>query len=425
RDPRIKAVFAISPIDSIVLGPEGMSQIQIPTMIMGGSSDFVASVLQEQIHPFTWLTTPDKYLAITIPSGHTYADATDGGAAPAPGSAGYLLSGPDPELGREYVRELSLAMMQTYVAHRPEYEAYLTPAYVESISQEPLQIDFVRSLIPSQLEQAFGRTPPFPIVPPPLVADVPSRSQPILEEIAKTGVLRAAVRQDAAPFGYVDRNGQQTGFCVNLLNALATDLGEQLQTPVRLDIAAISTPETRFDLVKNETVQVECGPNTIRTDIDGITFSSPFFVTGAHLLVRSTEAPQIDPFSPLPDRRIGVLRGTTTETFVQQRYPNANIVRFGGIDGRTEGIEALAAGQLDAFAGDGILSLGTLQQLNLPRSDFALLPDRPMTCEPYGLILPNNDRQFQTIVDDFIASPTARAIWDQQFSTDASRYIFF
>ncbi|MBF2079217.1 MAG: alpha/beta fold hydrolase [Synechococcales cyanobacterium T60_A2020_003] len=64
QDERIKVVVAMSPITGILFGPEGMSQIPVPTMIMAGSKDIIASVVQEQIHPFIWLTTPER---ISIP----------------------------------------------------------------------------------------------------------------------------------------------------------------------------------------------------------------------------------------------------------------------------------------------------------------------------------------------------------------------
>jgi len=165
RDPRIKAVFAISPIISVVLGPESMSKIQIPTLLMGGSEDFIASTVQEQIHPFVWLTAPDKYLAISIPSNHNYADGTGGDRNPRAGSIDSLLAGPDPTLARTYVRELSLAFMQRYLANRPESSRYLTAAYAQHIQQAPLQLQFVQALTAQQLEQAYGRKPPIPIVP--------------------------------------------------------------------------------------------------------------------------------------------------------------------------------------------------------------------------------------------------------------------
>lgn len=69
-DRRIKAVLAAYPMTSSVFGPEGISQITVPTMIVAGSEDFLAPVVQDQIHPFIWLQTPNKYLALMVPGTH-------------------------------------------------------------------------------------------------------------------------------------------------------------------------------------------------------------------------------------------------------------------------------------------------------------------------------------------------------------------
>ena len=63
-DPRIKAAIAINPIVSSILGETNLSQIKIPVMIIAGSADTVAPALLEQIQPFTWLTSPNKYLVL-------------------------------------------------------------------------------------------------------------------------------------------------------------------------------------------------------------------------------------------------------------------------------------------------------------------------------------------------------------------------
>ena len=425
QDARVKAVFAISPIDSIVLGPESLRQIQVPTLIMGGSQDYVASVVQEQIHPFVWLTAPEKYLVLSIPSGHTYADATEDEAAiQFPDSLNDLLSGPAPELARQYIKALSLAFMQTHLADQSDYQTYLTADYAQSISQWPLQLTLIRSLTPEQLEQAYGRTPPIPIVPPLATEPIPQRNQLVLAEIATTGVLRVGIRQDAAPFGSVDANGQTTGFCVDAMNELATELKQQLDRPIRMEITAQSTVENRFEIVRNETVHIECGPNTIQQGLNGVTFSTPFFVTGTHLLVRTEDQSQINPFTTLNDMRIGVLEDTTTEAFVRDRYPDADITAFAGTTGRAEGIQSVLSGNIDAFAGDGILSIAAAQQQNLPATSYTLVPDRPLTCDPYGMVLPANDRQWQETVNDFIASPAFKQLWETQFSTTLASYIF-
>ncbi len=41
-----------------------MSQISVPVFLMGGSDDIVTPAVPEQINPFTWLRSPNKYLAI-------------------------------------------------------------------------------------------------------------------------------------------------------------------------------------------------------------------------------------------------------------------------------------------------------------------------------------------------------------------------
>lgn len=424
RDPRVKAVFAISPITSVLLGPESMGKIQIPTLLMGGSEDFIASTVQEQIHPFIWLTTPDKYLAISIPSNHNYADGTGGDLNPPPGSIGSLLSGPDPMLGREYVRELSLAFMQRYLANHLEYSRYLTADYAQFIQQEPLQLEFVHSLTAQQLEQAYGRRPPIPVVPSLQLPRVAQRANPILQDIARTGLLRVGVRQDAPPFASLNADAQPTGFCVDLMNAFAVELQQQLNTPVRLDLTVESSLENQFELVSRNRIDLECGPNTIRENMGGVAFSSPFFLTGTQLLLPNASASTINPLGALSNVRIGVLSNTTTANFLTNRYPGAQIVQFGAEGGSSAGLQALANGSIDAFAGDGILLRARAYQQALSPSDYSLVPTSPLTCEPYAMLLPANDPQWEATVNTFIASQTFQHTWERWFTRDLYSYIF-
>ena len=425
RDPRIKAVFAISPITSVALGPESLSKIQIPTMLMGGSNDFIAATVQEQIHPFIWLTTPDKYLALSIPSGHTFADGTGGGDRnPPTDSIDSLLAGPDPTLGRTYVRALSLAFMQRYLANRPEYSSYLTAAYTQFVQQEPLQLYLVQALTTDQLEQAYGRKPPIPVIPTLQTPQIARRAKPILQEIANTGILRVGVRQNAAPFGSVDENGQPTGFCVDLMSSFAAQLQQQLNRPVRANIVAQSLLDNRFELVRNETVDLECGPNTVLEDVDNIAFSTPFFLTGTQLLVPTANQANVNPLGSLSNVRIGVVGNTTTASFLASRYPDASIVQLGeGLDTST-GIQALANGSIDAFAADGILLRPQANRQELLPSSYSLVPTGPLTCDPYGMLLPVDDPEWQGTVNTFIASPTFRQVWERWFTQELYSYIF-
>lgn len=144
-DPRVKAAIAIDPIDSSIMGQASLSQIKIPVMLVAGSADTIAPALPEQIQPFTWLTTPKKYLALINGGTHfsTIGDSPSGsGSIPVPEQA----IGPSPSLARRYVNILSLAFFQTYIAQQPTYQNYLDANYTNTISREPLTLSFVRLL---------------------------------------------------------------------------------------------------------------------------------------------------------------------------------------------------------------------------------------------------------------------------------------
>lgn len=416
RDRRVKAAIAISPLSSIVFGPEGLGRIQIPTLLVAGSSDVVASAVPEQIHPFLWLQTPEKYLAVMIPSGHTFSDNTQGdqdlfGGI---GGLGELLSGPDPVTAREYVELLSLGFIQTYLNNQTQYRAFLNPAYAQSISQEPLRLNIVRSLTSEQLTQAFGRTPPIPFVPALAMPPVANRNEAVLQEIARTGVLRAAIDLGTSPFGLLDASGQPAGVCVDWLTLLTEQLQQRLQQPVRLQLVP-TTLVDRYEGVRRGEVQIECGANSIRTDLPGIQFSNPFFLTGTHLLVPAAQSSDPRFLATLTGVRVGVLSGTQNATVLQRQYPEARLVPLESQVGVAGGVRSLAQGQIEAFASDGILLIAEARRQNLLQS-YTLIPQNPLSCEAYGMALPNNDPQWQTLVNDLLSSPQAQPLWDRWFT---------
>jgi predicted dienelactone hydrolase len=152
RDPRIKAAIAINPVNSSILGKASLSQIKIPVMIVASSADTVTPALPEQIQPFTWLTTPNKYLAL-INGGTHFSTIAESPNAAVPVSTQVI--GSNPALARRYVIALSIPFFQTYIAQQPNSRRYLSADYANRISQQPLPLSLVESLTPNQLEQAF------------------------------------------------------------------------------------------------------------------------------------------------------------------------------------------------------------------------------------------------------------------------------
>lgn len=142
RDPRVKAVLAAYPLTSAIYGAEGMGKVAIPTLIVSGSHDVLMSpAIDDQIQPFTWLKTPQKYLATLVPGTH-YSSSEDQYIDKLPD----FMRGPSPATGRDYLRALSVAFFQVHLSDRKAYLPYLNQAYAKTISQPKLRLNIIQSL---------------------------------------------------------------------------------------------------------------------------------------------------------------------------------------------------------------------------------------------------------------------------------------
>lgn len=239
-----------------------------------------------------------------------------------------------------------------------------------------------------------------------------TRKEPVLAEIQRTGMLKVAIRRDAAPFGYLNQAGEWDGYCHDVAISLQNYLSTRLEQPLQL-VELTSSLENRFSLVRDRIVHLECGPNTIRQDLEGVRFSEATYVSSAYFLTQQDTA--LDPASSLEGVKIGVLSNTTTEQFLETTYPDAELVRFQGPNGRADAVYAVTEDRLDAFVGDGVLTLSEMAQQNLPIQDYTLVPERPLTCEFYGLVLPDDDYDWQSTIDDFLASNAEDTVWNNWF----------
>jgi len=234
---------------------------------------------------------------------------------------------------------------------------------------------------------------------------IPARGESVLDEIRETRILKVAIREDAIPFGYRDNQGNFRGMCLDFIALLRQKILSEIDGTVITIRLVESNLFNRFTLVEDDLVQIECGPNTIRNNLKfHIKFSAPFFVTGTQFLVRKEEEKNIDLDNDLADISLGVLRNSSTELYLRKNYPKANIILFQGVRGRTRGVQAVVRGKIDAMVSDGILLLGeTIVQGFAFDKNYVLLPNKPITCDYYGMILPQDDPEWENLVNSVIA----------------------
>jgi predicted dienelactone hydrolase len=146
-DKRIKAVFAINPIGSNIFGEAQLNQLQIPIAFVAGSSDLIAPPLLEQIEPFSWLGSRDKYLLLINQGTHSYGSSeTFGKLASFTTDESF-----NPQLAREYFQAMSLAFMETHLVNSPQYRSFLSNDYAKYISHKSMQLDLINSLSKADL----------------------------------------------------------------------------------------------------------------------------------------------------------------------------------------------------------------------------------------------------------------------------------
>lgn len=150
-DKRIKLVIAINPVHSSIFGSKGISQIQVPVIIAASSDDPVAPAVLEQVQPFTWLTTPHRYLFFAKGVSHV-ADIRTYLRVLVPNIAD-IIPPQDLEPLKEYSGEFFLAAIETYVANRPEYRPYLQASYAIAKTQDPHKASVITSLTEAQFQQ--------------------------------------------------------------------------------------------------------------------------------------------------------------------------------------------------------------------------------------------------------------------------------
>lgn len=76
-----------------------------------------------------------------------------------------------------------------------------------------------------------------------------------------------------------------------MVNSLEDYLELKLDRPGGVQVVTLpSNLENRYQLVQQDRVHLECGPNNIRSDIEDVTVSQPFLATGTKFLLKRDRA---------------------------------------------------------------------------------------------------------------------------------------
>ena len=168
-----------------------------------------------------------------------------------------------------------------------------------------------------------------------------------LDDVAKTGVLRGGFRENAHPFAYKGSNGQPSGFMVQLCEAVAKDIAQQLKLPgLKVEFVPVTT-ENRLDMIKQGKIDLLCDSLTETLDRRAVVdFSITTFVDGTSFAIRN-DGPR--DMQDLAGKKVGAVAGTLTEEELRKALASlqvkATVVPFTDF---TAAMTALEKGEISA-----------------------------------------------------------------------------
>lgn len=216
-----------------------------------------------------------------------------------------------------------------------------------------------------------------------------------LDQIRQDKTIRIAFNDDAAPFSYKGST-QPMGFMVNVCEAVASNIAQQLKLPGLKVLFLPVNSVDRFAAITQQKADLLCGSTTAslsrRQTVD---FSIPTFIDGASFAIRP-DGPKA--FKLFDGKKVGVLAGTTTEQELRAG------LKAGGITAEVvvvktheEGLAATQKASLAAYFADRAILNDLLKE---SKTGIALMvADTYLSVEPYALAMRRGEEDFRLAVD--------------------------
>ena len=225
-----------------------------------------------------------------------------------------------------------------------------------------------------------------------LICTVPGvEAETVKEKIIRTGTLTAGTSKDALPFAYRNDEGELVGYSVDILKLITRQLEQEYDRDIKLELVALQPKERIPQLIAGE-VDIVCDASSFTWKRDRqVDFSFSYSSTGTRLVTQKGN--DYWDAESLVDRRVGALAKTTSEKTIRRVQPEAEVVI---VRDRAAGFEALEAGEIDAFASDGILLESWLTQIDNPEK-WQIVGD--YSREGIACMVPEDNSQFLNTVN--------------------------
>lgn len=221
-----------------------------------------------------------------------------------------------------------------------------------------------------------------------------------LKKIKALGAITIGYRESSIPFSYLDNRAQPIGYAIDLCMKIVDAVKLKLNMP---DLEVRTQPVTssnRIPLLKNGTIDLECGSTTnsvVRQK--QVAFGPTYFLINVTAAVKKSSG--ITTIAQLDGKTVSTTSGTTSVPLLRS-YQRGREVRVKEIYGKdhAEAFLLMAEDRAVAFVMDDILLAGQIANAKKPAL-YKILPES-LRREPYSMMLRRDDPQFKALVDQAV-----------------------
>src|ERR1700736_3244652 len=237
---------------------------------------------------------------------------------------------------------------------------------------------------------------------------------PTLQRIKDAGPITIGHREASVPLSYLDNNQKPIGFSLELCDLVVVKAKDKLNKPdLKIAYQAVNS-SNRIPLVKNGTVDIECGStaNTIPRQQEvaySVIFYAPQF---KWIALKSSGLKTTD---DLKGKTVAVTQGTNTSQFVAKLNTEKGLGMkiLQGKD-HAESFLLVETGRAAAFMEDDILLAGLKATASAP-DNFAFLSD-DFPSDPYGVMMSRGDAGIKQVVDEALTEAMKSGQYDKLYT---------
>jgi len=228
-----------------------------------------------------------------------------------------------------------------------------------------------------------------------------------LADIKESGILKVGVKTDFEPFGFTNRNGEIIGFDIDIMKAIAKNIG------VKLELIPV-TSKNRIQYILENKVDVVAASMTHKIKRDKqIDFTITYFYDGQAIL--ASRKSMATSYKSFVDKKVGAQIGSSSGKVFEVIQPLCEVVYK---EDMKEIINDLYDGKIDAVTSD----YSFLKTIAKKSKGKLKMIGHKFTIEPYGIGLPENESNLRDAlnlsIQDMVKTKEYKKVYKKWFKTN-------